>query len=90
MEENITNEPLKEMDTPFLDTNENIEIKGTNTFKKINREKKIDSVRKRRITVDSRSKFIKRNSESLLYKFRQTFFIKSYPITKYDKNWKNK
>ena len=81
MEENISNEPQKDIDIPFLDTNENNEIKRNNTFKKANKAKKINSVRKRGITVVSRSKLNKRNNESLLDKFRQTLnFIKSYQI----------
>ena len=81
MDENISNEPQKDLDIPFLDTNENNEIKRNNTFKKANKAKKINSVRKRGITVVSRSKLNKRNNESLLDKFRQTLnFIKSYQI----------
>ena len=81
MEENISTEPKKDIDIPFLDTNENNEIKRINTFKKVNKEKKINSHRKRGITVVSRSNFNKRYNDSLLDKFRQTLnFIKSYQI----------
>ena len=81
MEENISTEPKKDIDIPFLDTNENNEIKRINIFKKFNKEKKINSHRKRGITVVSRSNFNKRYNDSLLDKFRQTLnFIKSYQI----------
>jgi len=81
MEENISTEPKKDIDIPFLDTNENNEIKRINTFKKVNKEKKINSHRKRGITVVSRSNYNKRYNDSLLDKFRQTLnFIKSYQI----------